>query len=170
MNAAFEVIPPHVPEFGNESFVEISVTGGGLTLIGPVETDPATWPVVQFRLSPDAYVIIGRQEGGRIPYMDPRFRSTQIGPSGQSILTSYGHGIDLCVSRGHFMLRGAAQGIQFVNGVPAPGGSIRAPLNGTLLVEPVRRWFAQGEEYLVERGQFIKICLPNSTLVTIAAG
>jgi hypothetical protein len=75
----------------------------------------------------------------------------------------------MCVSRGHFMLRGSARGILFVNGVPRRGGGIRPPVNGTHLVQPVQRSFAEGDEYLVERGQGIKIRLPNFTEVTITA-
>jgi hypothetical protein len=67
------------------------------------------------------------------------------------------------------MLRGCPLGILFVNGVSRNGGGIRPPVNGTALVEPEARWFAHCEEYLVERGLKIKICLPNGTTVTIAA-
>lgn len=171
MNASVpEVVFPHEPEFGNDSIAKISVSGGGLTLWGTVETAGEPWRQVQLRLDPQTHVIVGRQEGGRIPYMDPNYRSTQIGPSGQSVLTSCGHGIDRCVSRGHFMLRGSPLGILFVNGVPRLGGGIRSPMNGTRLLEPVVRLFAEAEEYVVERGQGIKIRLPNGTEVTIAAG
>jgi hypothetical protein len=102
--------------------------------------------------------------------MDPHYRSTRIGPDGQSVLTHGSQGTDICVSRGHFMLRSSSGGILFVNGVPRRGGGIRAPVNGTQLVEPEARSLAQGEQYLVERGQSMKIRLPNSTEVTIAAG
>jgi hypothetical protein len=122
------------------------------------------------RMDPRAPIIIGRQEGGQIPYMDPHYRSTRIGPDGQSVLTHGSQGTDICVSRGHFMLRSSSGGILFVNGVPRRGGGIRAPVNGTQLVEPEARSLAQGEQYLVERGQSMKIRLPNSTEVTIAAG
>jgi hypothetical protein len=156
-----EVIPPHVPEFSHESLAEISVTGGGLTLWSTAETAPELGPKTTLRMEPRAPVIIGRQEGGRVPYMDPHYRSTQIGPDGQSVLTSCGEGLDLCVSRGHFMLRCSCGGILFVNGVPRRGGGIRPPLNGTRLVEPVDRSLTEGEELLVARGQGIKIRLPK---------
>jgi hypothetical protein len=102
--------------------------------------------------------------------MDPNYESTQIGPDGKSVLASFGHGSDRCVSRGHFMLRGSPLGVLFVNGVPRSGGGIRPPVNGTKLVAPSARWFAEGEEFVVERGESIKICLPNGTQVTITAG
>ena len=79
-------------------------------------------------------------------------------------------GRDVSVSRGHFMLRSSPHGVLFVNGVPRRGGGIRPPVNGTQLVAPTARWFAQCEEFVVERGQSIKIRLPNGTDVTIAAG
>jgi len=160
---------PHIPEFGNDSIVEISVDGCGLTMWSAWDTADEPRPTVRLSLDPDSPVIIGRQEGGKIPYMDPRYRPTQIGPSGESVLTSCGHGIDKCVSRGHFMLRGSPLGILFVNGVPRNGGGIRPPVNGTAPLEPEARWFAQCDEYLVERGLKIKIWLPNETRVTIAA-
>jgi hypothetical protein len=128
-----EVIPLDVPEFSHESFAEISVTGGGLTLWSTAETAPELGPTTTLRMDPRAPVIIGRQEGGRIPYMDPHYRSTQIGPDGQSVLTPCGEGMDLSVSRGHFMLRCSSGGIRFVNSVPRRGDSIRPPLNGARL-------------------------------------
>ena len=169
MNALPEYVPPKVPEFGHDSIAEISVTGGSLTLWG-LQTLQETGPKVALRLDPDAPIIVGGQEGGQIPYMDPTYQSTQIGPDGQSVLTSFGHGRDISVSRGHFMLRSSPHGVLFVNGVPRRGGGIRPPVNGTQLVAPTARWFAQGEEFVVERGQSIKIRLPNGTEVTIAAG
>jgi hypothetical protein len=165
-----ELIPPRVPEFVRESIAEITVTGGGLTLWGSAETAPEVGLKTKVRLDPQAPLIVGRQEGGEIPYMDPSYRSTQIGPDGHCVLTHCGQGRDICVSRGHFMLRGSAQGIAFVNGVPRRGGGIRPPMNGTYFGHPERRWFTEGEEYLVEHGEHIRICLPNGTEVTIAAG
>lgn len=169
MNALPEIVPPHERKFGHDSIAEISVTGGSVTLWG-LETSEETGPKVSLRLDPSAPIIVGRQEGGQIPYMDPAYQSTQIGPDGQSVLTSFGHGRDVCVSRGHFMLRSSPHGVLFVNGVPKRGGGIRPPVNGTQLVAPAARWFAQGEEFVVERGQSIKIRLPNGTEVNIAAG
>ena len=160
VNALPEVVPPKVPEFGHESIAEISVIGGSLTLWG-LQTLQETGPKVALRLDLDASIIVGRQEGGRIPYMDPAYQSTQIGPDGQSVLTHNGHGRDICVSRGHFMLRSSPYGILFVNGVPRGGGGTRPPVNGTYLVAPTARWLAPSEEFVVERGQYIKIRLPN---------
>jgi hypothetical protein len=149
-----EVTPPREAEFGGESLAEVSVCGGGLTLWGTCDTVGEPSRQVKLRLDPAKPVVIGRQQGGRIPYMDEKYRSTEIGPSGKSVLTSCGQGIDTSVSRGHFMLRGSPLGILFVNGVPRPDGGIRAPLNGTLLVWPGPcRWLEGGEEYVIEHGQ-----------------
>lgn len=170
MNALREVAAPHVFERAPDSIVEISITGGTLSMWGPAETLPEPGSKVTLRLDPNAPLIVGRQEGGPIPYMDPNYLSTQIGPDGQSVLTRCGQGRDRCVSRGHFMLRSSPHGVLFVNGVPKRGGGIRPPMNGTRLLAPEHRWFAAGEECLVERGQGIKICMPNGTEMTIVAG
>jgi hypothetical protein len=67
------------------------------------------------------------------------------------------------------MLRVSVAGILFVNGVPRPGGGIRPPLNGTRMLEPDYRPMGQGEEYLIEKGTAIKICLPNGTIILLGA-
>jgi hypothetical protein len=67
------------------------------------------------------------------------------------------------------MLKSAFHGIVFINGVPRPGGGIRPPKNGTIMLEPLYRWMGQGEEYLVERGTAIRIRLPNGTVILICA-
>jgi len=91
LNALPEFAPLKVPEFGHDSIAEISVIGGGVTLWG-IDTAEETGPKISLRLDPRAPVIIGRQEGGQIPYMDPAYQSTQIGPDGSRCSRRLGRG------------------------------------------------------------------------------
>ena len=77
-------------------------------------------------------------------------------------------GSGLYVSRGHFLLRAAPDGVVLVNGVPRRGGGVRAPLNGTWLLQPEHRRLGDGEAYLIRKGQWIKIHLPNDTQVVLS--
>src|SRR5262245_14848387 len=132
--------------------------------------DVDTAPESRLRLSEDRPVVVGRAEGYRVPYLNPRYRATTKMPgTGNSILHSQGHGNDICVSRGHFMLRSSPGGIAFVNGVPKVGGGIRPPVNGTRLLEPTQRELQPGEEYLIDHGQAIRLELPNGTVIQIKA-
>ncbi len=144
--------------------------GSDLTICcgaGPLED---TLAERKLRLAPDCPAIIGRAEGHAVPYLDTAYRPTRVVPgTGQNIMHSNGHRNDICVSRGHFMLRAAARGILFVNGVPRTGGGIRAPKNGTRLVLPEPRPLSPGEEYFIESGVAILIALPNDTEVRICA-
>jgi len=147
--------------------------GGGLTLWSDPATAPEkeTAPETQLLLHPDRPVVIGRQQGGEVPYLDPSYVSTPILPdSGRSVLTRAGDGKDICVSRGHFLLRASAEGIVLLNGVPRRGGGVRPPINGTWLLAPECRWMEQGEEYLIRKGSSVCIRLPNGTRVLINAG
>ena len=122
------------------------------------------------QLQPDQSVVIGRQEGGRIEYLDPSYCPTQMLPnSSERVVATEARGNDKFVSRGHFLLRGAVTGILFVNGVPRLSGGIRPPLNGTQLLEPDCRSMGAGEEYLIEKGSAIKIRLPNGTTAVLRA-
>ena len=115
-------------------------------------------------------MVIGRQEGGEIEYLDPRYHPTQLLPnSSQRVVTSIGRGADICVSRGHFMLKGSLHGILLLNGVPRRGGGIRPPRNWTMMLEPDHRMMKQGEEYMIERGAATKIRLPNDTVILFRA-
>jgi hypothetical protein len=147
--------------------------GGGLTLWSDTMTAPdgKTDLETQLLLHPDRPVVIGRQQGGEVPYLDPCYVSTPILPdSGRSVLTRAGDGKDIRVSRGHFLLRGSPDGIVLLNGVPRRGGGIRPPLNGTWLLQPEYRRMKDGEEYLIQRGTSASIHLPNGTRVLINAG
>lgn len=157
---------------------EAPVSHGDLSVLSGASVtmwlDPATIhgtdPAGDLRLSPDRPVIIGRAEGTDVPYLDPAYRPTRVMPgTGQSVLQCGGSGDDTFVSRGHFMLRASGQGILLVNGVPGRAGGIRAPVNGTQLLRPVKRPLAPGEEYLVEHGASAEIRLPNNTVLRIRA-
>lgn len=153
---------------GSLSVVEGTVVSvwAGENTITHGETDAE----VKLRLDPQHPVVIGRQQGGNIPYLDPTYTSTPVLPhTNHSILTSDGTGRDSYVSRGHFMLRGSPQGIIFVNGVPRLGGGVRAPRNWTQLLHPEKRLLAAEEEYLIASGAAIKIQLPNDTVIVIRA-
>jgi hypothetical protein len=137
----------------------------GVTSAGETLADAA------LQLRPERPVVVGRQQGGRIEYLDPRYTSTQMVPdTSRSVLTRAGDGKDTYVSRGHFLLRAAAGGIVLVNGVPRRGGGIRPPVNGTWLLEPEYRCMREGEEYLIAHGSSAKIHLPNGTRILINAG
>ena len=129
------------------------------------ETQPEEY---QLGLTHGHGIVIGRQEGGRTEYLDPRFCPTQQLPgSGQRIVVDARQGEDTLVSRGHFTLVGCPLGIILVNGVPRRGGGIRPPLNGTLLLKPHQRTMVEGEQFLVKPGESIKIRLPNQLEVLI---
>lgn len=146
-------------------------SGAGMTLWCAAETtfgQPSS--AAKLQLAPEQCAVIGRQEGGKVPYLDPRFAPTQMMPrTGQCVLTRLGHGRDNAVSRGHFTLRGAACGIILINGVPRRGGGIRPPLNGTVMLSPAHRWLAPGEELHIDPGCVVRIQLPNRTVVAIGA-
>jgi hypothetical protein len=119
-------------------------------------------PQTLLQLQPQDSVVVGRQNGGSLEYLDPAYQPTQFEPTGgQPVLRGIDR--DICVSRGHFMLRGSATGILLINGVPRRGGGIRPPLNGTRLITPIRRHLEPAEEYLIERGNSATFQLPNGT-------
>jgi hypothetical protein len=117
------------------------------------------------------HVVIGRQKGGEVPYLDPRFVPTPIVPeSGQTILRADGHdAADTWVSRGHFMLHSRDGALVLVNGVPRRGGGIRSPINGTIMLYPSRRWMRPEEEFVIRPGKMARIQLPNGTVIAIRA-
>jgi hypothetical protein len=67
------------------------------------------------------------------------------------------------------MLKGSLHGILLINGVPRQGGGIRAPKNGTVLLEPDNRQMHEGEDYMIELGKSAKIRLPNGTVILLSA-
>lgn len=150
----------------------VSVVEGSTLNLWSIATPTAakTESELKLQLQPDQSVVIGRQEGGQIEYLDPRYQPTQMLPNSlRRVVTSVGHGIDLAVSRGHFMLKGSIHGILLLNGVPRRGGGIRPPMNGTAMLEPNYRTMDEGEEYLIARGAATTIGLPNGTVILLRA-
>jgi hypothetical protein len=167
-----EIVPlPHEDRADSSSLSLFIVEGPTLNLWSSTETtEGETKSELVLQLQADEVVVIGRQEGGQIEYLDPSYRPTQLLPnSNERVVTSFRRGSDRCVSRGHFMLRGSVRGILFVNGVPRRGGGIRPPLNGTVMLTPDQRRMGQGEEYLIEKGASLKIKLPNGTVIVLRA-
>ncbi|MBN9120513.1 MAG: hypothetical protein J0I06_15395 [Planctomycetes bacterium] len=122
-------------------------------------------------LAPERLIVVGRSTGrSPVPYLDPAYRPTPILPeSGRSVLRGHDES-DNWVSRAHFTLRGApGGGIVFTNGVPQAGGGLRAPLNGTKLLSPAKRWLGPGEEVLIELGEAVAVRLPNRCVLQFKA-
>src|SRR5438105_939503 len=144
---------PSCPETdGGLSAVSVLIESGApITLWSGATTSAETAAQTTLQLERNQHVVIGRQQGGEIEYLDPRFRPTRIVPAtGQLILKQ--HASDDWVSRGHFMLRAGAQGLVLVNGVPRRGGGLRPPMNGTRMLAPHDRNMNAGEEFVIERG------------------
>jgi len=145
-------------------------SGGGMTLWSPAGTTSKTDSLIKLQLQPGQQVVIGRQEGGELEYLDPRFTPTQIVPqTGRPILAHHGAEQDMFVSRGHFMLCGARGGIVLTNGVPRRGGGIRPPRNWTKLLYPEQRLLTPAEELWIGPGDMARISLPNDTVISIQA-
>jgi hypothetical protein len=152
------------------SFVSLSVVSGDPVTLWSAGDQSDTQTECELQLAPDRPAIVGRSDGYPVPYLDPAYRPTTMVPgTRQSVLLNGGHGRDLVVSRGHFMLKAAGGGVTFVNGVPRPGGGIRPPTNGTVLVNPNRRNLEPGEEVLIEAGTGILLRLPNGSDIRIEA-
>jgi hypothetical protein len=153
------------------SVANISVLSGSPVTLWCADQMVETGLESRLHLSPERPIIIGRQEGSQIEYLHPAFSpTTHVPGTKQTVLRTDGSGDDKFVSRGHFMLRAFAGGILFVNGVPSREGGIRPPKNGTMLVDPARRDFAPGEQYMIEKGGAIVIGLPNHSEIRIQAG
>jgi hypothetical protein len=152
----------------DDSSVSLSCDGGTLSMWS-AGTFTETEGEHVLQLAPGQLVVIGRQQGGRLKYLDPSFVPTQLVPdSDQTVLTDNPQQ-DNWVSRGHFSLRGSAQGVVLVNGVPGVNGGIRPPTNWTALLEPDYRIMEKGEEFLVERGASARIQLPNGARILLRA-
>jgi hypothetical protein len=148
----------------------LRIHGSTATLWGAHDTISLTVPGPETRLclQPGASIVVGRQQGGALDYLDPDFRPTNIEPTGGCpVLRGNQH--DICVSRGHFTLRGSSRGIVLVNGVPRRGGGIRPPVNGTRLVQPVHRSMEPAEEFLIEPGSSAALVLPNGAEILLQA-
>ena len=160
--------PARLDDCPASSSVSLSTDEGcSLTMWGgdPVKSMPTG--ELKTEVGPDRPLVIGRQDGGETPYLDPRYRPTPLAPI-RPAPSSPGNEKDNWVSRGHFMIKASPTGVVLVNGVPHREGGIRPPLNGTWLVAPVQRRMEAGEEYLILRGTSVQICLPNASVVLIA--
>lgn len=167
-----EIVPlPHEDWEGNTSLSVTIVEGPTVNLWSiATATEGETEGELKLQFQPDQSVVIGRQEGGQIEYLDARYQPTQMLPnSSRRVVTSLNRETDECVSRGHFMLKGSLRGILLLNGVPRRGGGIRPPLNGTVMLEPDYRSMDEGEEYMIWRGATAKIRLPNGTVILLRA-
>lgn len=165
--------PTETEEDAGLSHASLSFSGGGgLTMwCAPATScEGRTAAETMVALHPDRPVVVGRQQGGEVPYLDPHYLPTRVVPdSGQTVLKGDGDERDRCVSRGHFMLRAGSEGVTLLNGVPQRGGGIRPPMNGTVLLEPEARSMEEGEEYLIPKGHAACFELPNGTRVSIRA-
>ncbi len=133
---------------------------------GTIEATPGG--ELKTSLSGGEILVIGRQNGGETPYLDPQYRPTPFVPNASGTIL-VGRESDTWVSRGHFMLRSWPGGLVLVNGVPRRGGGIRPPLNWTWLLAPECRKMEPGEEYPISRGKAVEIKLPNETRIGITA-
>lgn len=143
----------------------------GETLVHRALPTAGAAPAVEVRLelAPDQAVVVGRSRRAA-PYLDPAYRPTPVLPgTDQTVFLHGGRGDDGYVSRGHFLLRHAPGGVLLVNGVPRRGGGVRAPLNGTWLLAPVRRPLDPEEEFLIASGTSAVLVLPNGSELRVAA-
>ena len=164
------ISPNQNVEAESVSLASMSLCGGATLNLWSAGVATETEGEYKFALAPNQAAVIGRQEGGEIEYLDPAYRPTQMMPGGEKpIVASARHGDDIRVSRGHFMLRGSVDGIVFINGVPRRGGGIRTPLNGTVMLAPQARQMTDAEEWLIPRGDSVRLQLPNHLIVCIAA-
>jgi hypothetical protein len=163
------MVSPHEEELGMSS-ASLSISGGSMVNMWSAVPSTMTDGQYTLTLAPDQAAVIGRQQGGQTEYLDPKYQPTQLMPgSTKPIVASAWEGKDRSVSRGHFMLKGSAQGILLVNGVPKRGGGIRPPTNWTWMLEPSRRMMEKGEEVMIKRGNFVQIYLPNQAVIMIIA-
>lgn len=144
--------------------------GPALSVIAVSGTEmPGTQKQLKFQLEPNRLLVIGRQNGGTVPYLDKNYVPTPLLP-GSNKPVADGSEEGLKVSRAHFSLRATAQGIVLTNGVPRLGGGIRAPRNPTKMLYPGSpRYMEDGEDYIIENGAIAKIRLANGSVLVISA-
>lgn len=169
MNAPVEASERRDAGTGTTSVVLSALTGE--TLVHRALPTAGAAPAVEVRLelAPDQAVVVGRSRRAA-PYLDPAYRPSPVLPgTDQTVFLHGGRGDDGYVSRGHFLLRHAPGGVLLVNGVPRRGGGVRAPLNGTWLLAPVRRPLDPEEEFLIASGTSAVLVLPNGSELRVAA-
>jgi|GEM_PF-2835142 len=153
---------------GNLSIVGLELIKGSPINLWSVNGLDPSQKDVSLELTDGMPIILGRQQGGSIDYLDEKYTPTMIMPNGKPILKGSGNN-DLAISRAHLMMKRHSKGILLVNGVPGIDGNIRPPMNGSRLLEPEDRPMAPGEELIIERGQRAKIQFPNGTVLLINA-
>jgi hypothetical protein len=93
------------PEFdGGLSSGSLVIESGPPVTLWPkgTTTSPESAAETKLEFRGDQHIVIGRQEGGEVPYLDSRFRPTQMVPdTRQSVLRRRGSGADNYVSRFH---------------------------------------------------------------------
>lgn len=165
--------PPY-PEFPPpQTLVTFSVSQGTIFMPRHSVTmnKRETEQELELQLQPEEVLVIGRQKTGEIEYLDPLYQPTCCLPfNDYPVYVLTGKCEDICLSRGHFTLKGGEGGLRFTNGVPRRGGGIRPPLNGTWLLKPHRRQLNPCEEVHIAPGEAITLALPNRVKVTIKVG
>src|SRR4051794_20047853 len=99
-----EILPLFPEDWTGSSSLSISIVEGPTLILWSIATvtEGKTKEELKLQLQPDQSVVIGRQEGGEIEYLDPRYQPTQMLPnSNERVVTSFDRGNDRCVSRGH---------------------------------------------------------------------
>ena len=164
--------------------MSLSVVSGndaGLSLWSLAPEAPGRHSAMRLTVDPGEPVIVGRQSGGRIPYLDESYRSTNIAPGGTRV--AQGNDLDGNVSRAHFMVESDPRGLVLVNGVPGADGHTRPPIHGTFDLTPTRTVGSDGtvvfvpnrrrmrevERLPIPSGTSIQIELPNRTVIEIKA-
>lgn len=114
---------PEAEDVGTSGLTLTTPGLSGLTAWSLGEVTPGPEGRLRTQLRPDCPLVVGRQEGGETPYLDPRYRPTRLAPgSSRTVLTGDAKA-DGWVSRGHFMLTYHARGVVLTNGVPHRGAA-----------------------------------------------
>lgn len=154
---------------GHSSVFIRHLSGGGISVM-----EGNSWSSIfnapdaeeELQLEPDKPIVLGRQNGGDVPYLQKGYRPSNTMPGTNAPITQS----DETVSRAHFQLIARADGsIDFVNGVPGRDNQLRAPTNGTTLLAPENRSLNPGEIYNIAAGQAAKLKLGATTIILISA-
>src|SRR5579862_820872 len=105
------ITPMPIEEYTGNSSLSLTFCGGTSLTMYSAGDAPQDKGQCDLQLAPGKAIVIGRQEGGKLEYLDPAYQSTQIMPdSAQRVVGTCGDkNKDNWVSRGHFTLRGSSQ-------------------------------------------------------------
>ena len=95
-----EIMPFPDEDWADSSSLSISIVQGPTLNLWSIATatEGKTKSELKLQLQPDQSVVIGRQEGGEIEYLDPRYHPTQMLPnSNKRVVTSFDRGNDRCM-------------------------------------------------------------------------